>query len=224
MIGGKTQKARKSRSNKGSKRGPYGQRKRHSMKKSNNVFPSMMKLPTPNNQEVPMIRPLYTTYRPKPNSLPKYKELTPQNFMAKVRTPKKQNKMLAVAFYAPWCGHCNQLMPEWSKAASQLKKHNIELGAIDSSKSDPVTKSLNHKYGVQGFPTIKVFKPRCGGQSSNYNGGRTASDIVSTLKTMNHKPKTPRVHNMMRKTPSFINIMRKMSNKSRLNIPSIRMV
>ncbi|KIP03817.1 hypothetical protein PHLGIDRAFT_94318 [Phlebiopsis gigantea 11061_1 CR5-6] len=72
----------------------------------------------------------------------------------------KENQTSLVAFVAPWCGHCQRLAPELSKAALGLYPL-IPTYAVDCDKDK--NKRLCAEQGVKGFPTLKVF-PR-GGQS-----------------------------------------------------------
>ncbi|XP_038207648.1 protein disulfide-isomerase A6 homolog [Zerene cesonia] len=84
--------------------------------------------------------------------------------------------MWLVEFFAPWCGHCKNLEPQWAKAATELKG-KVKLGALDAT----VHQMMASRYQVQGYPTIKFFP---GGKKTSdsvedYNGGRTSSDIVT---------------------------------------------
>ena len=78
-----------------------------------------------------------------------------------------------VEFFAPWCGHCKNLAPEWETAATKLKG-SVMVGAVDAT----VHTNLASKYGVKGYPTIKVFKAGKKGKATDYNGPREAAGIV----------------------------------------------
>ena len=49
------------------------------------------------------------------------------------------------------------------------------LGAVDAT----VEQGLAQKYGVKGYPTIKVFPGGAKSKAEEYQGGRTAKDIVA---------------------------------------------
>jgi protein disulfide isomerase len=86
-----------------------------------------------------------------------------------------QSSLVLMEFYAPWCGHCKKLAPEWEKAATELKGKAL-LAKMDAT----VEKSVPSKYDIKGYPTIKVF--RDGKISGDYDGGRSAPDIVRWVK------------------------------------------
>lgn len=73
-----------------------------------------------------------------------------------------------IEFFAPWCGHCKALAPEYEKAAKALEGI-IHVGAVDMDANP----SVGSPYGVKGFPTLKFFGDN---KSSpvDYNGERTA--------------------------------------------------
>ncbi|XP_039604836.1 protein disulfide-isomerase A6 isoform X2 [Polypterus senegalus] len=101
-------------------------------------------------------------------------ELTDDNFDKNVLDG---DDIWMVEFFAPWCGHCKNLEPEWAAAASDVKeqtKGKVKLAAVDAT----VHQELASRYGIRGFPTIKIF--RKGEEPEDYNGGRTRSDIVAS--------------------------------------------
>mmetsp|Transcript_25536 Transcript_25536/g.19309 ORF Transcript_25536/g.19309 Transcript_25536/m.19309 type:complete len:97 (+) Transcript_25536:407-697(+) len=55
----------------------------------------------------------------------------------------KSKDIWMVEFYAPWCGHCKKLEPEWNEAASKLKG-TVKLGKVDAT----VETTLAQRYGV----------------------------------------------------------------------------
>lgn len=97
-------------------------------------------------------------------------ELNSRNFDELVL---KSKELWIVEFFAPWCGHCKKLAPEWTKAANNLQG-KVKLGHVDCDSE----KSLMSRFNVQGFPTILVF----GADKDTpvpYEGARTASAIES---------------------------------------------
>jgi len=89
--------------------------------------------------------------------------LTPDNYDSLT-----DGKTVFIKFFAPWCGHCKKMAPDWEKLAGEWEGHDIGLIAeVDCTTEG---KPLCDANGVKGFPSLKW-----GDASSleDYSGGRT---------------------------------------------------
>ncbi|KAJ0054432.1 hypothetical protein Pint_00896 [Pistacia integerrima] len=96
--------------------------------------------------------------------------LTEDNFDKEVG----QDRGVLVEFYAPWCGHCKKLAPEYEKLGASFKKaKSVLIGKVDCDEQ----KSVCSKYGVSGYPTIQWF-PKGSLEPKKYEGPRTAESLA----------------------------------------------
>jgi protein disulfide-isomerase-like protein len=98
--------------------------------------------------------------------------LTPDNFDAEVGG----DKPVFVEFFAPWCGHCKTLAPEYDTLATTFKGQPVKIASVDADAH----RSLGSRFDVSGFPTLKFF-PAGSLTPEAYNGGRTAADIMDFI-------------------------------------------
>ncbi|XP_057666864.1 protein disulfide-isomerase A3 [Diorhabda carinulata] len=102
-------------------------------------------------------------------------ELSDSDFESRIA----EHQTALVMFYAPWCGHCKRLKPEYAKAAEDLIRNDppVALVKVDCTEGG---KETCNKHSVSGYPTLKIF--RNGEVSQEYNGPREAAGIVKYMK------------------------------------------
>jgi len=101
-----------------------------------------------------------------------------QNSNELERLMKKSLKVPAlVMFYAPWCGYCKRIKPDFAAAATELKGESM-LAGMDVDQ--PHNQAVRTAFNITGFPTIMYFEK--GNLKFKYGGENNKEGIVSWMR------------------------------------------
>jgi len=90
---------------------------------------------------------------------------------------KDKSKTVLVEFYAPWCGHCKQLVPIYDQLGENFKdRPEFVVAKMDSTVNEL------EDIKIQSFPTIKLF-PKGSDEVIDFNGERTLEGLTKFLES-----------------------------------------
>jgi thioredoxin 2 len=78
---------------------------------------------------------------------------------------------LVVDFWAPWCGPCRAMAPQFVQAA-QLLEPGVRLAKVNTEEEQ----ALGGHFGIRSIPTLALF--RSGREVARQAGAMGAQDIV----------------------------------------------
>merc|ERR1712038_2206009 len=86
-----------------------------------------------------------------------------------------KDKDVFVEFYAPWCGHCKRLAPEYDNVGKAFEDvESVVIAKVDATENDTPE-------DIKGFPTL-IFYPKGTSKGVKYSGDRKQEAIIEWIK------------------------------------------
>ena len=99
------------------------------------------------------------------------------------------DEIVVALFWADWCPHCVSFKPTFEKVANDLAgtKTKVTNKKLRFEKIDCVALApLAKKYGVQGYPTIKIIRGSSdmNNDMDEYTGSRDETTFSESMQTL----------------------------------------